>query len=288
MQHDSWFLVGYVCCSNLTIFIYQVLSVLQMGGSLDASYLRIRHEECQVSGSPPDRWLSPLQGDTDEVLLFACRNSALQRGNGGGGNVLAVGSAGIIVTYVSWPGRERLADDFIIANVKGCTIVAYGGRLDWTNAVAAFFDPSEALTSAAENKDTEQAHSKNKLRKYFLLDLHDAALGYEPGLEALSAPEASAVACVLAAAAVRISSGDGVHFDQEQYDVRLRDVALHVLDLEFKKQAQFTYSTDSMQHTGFVQVRFHLPSRFSLFIQHLFMVPYYLVLVLFLRFCKVI
>lgn len=235
-----------------------MLSVLQMGGSLDASYLRIRHEECQVSGSPPDRWLSPLQGDTDEVLLFACRNSALQRGNGGGGNVLALGSAGIIVTYVSWPGRERLADDFIIANVKGCTIVAYGGRLDWVNAVAAFFNPSEAFTSDAGNKDTEQGQtssvSKSKLRKYFLLDLHDAALGYEPGLEALSAPEASAVACVLAAAAVRISSSDGVHFGQEQYDVRLRDVALHVLDLEFKKQAQFTYSTDSMQHTGFVQV----------------------------------
>ncbi|KAG0629237.1 hypothetical protein M758_1G087800 [Ceratodon purpureus] len=232
----------------------QVLSVLQMGGSVDASYLRIRHEECQVSGSPPDRWLSPLQGDTDEVLLFACSNNALQRGNGGGGNVLAVGSSGITVTYVSWPGRERLADDFIIANVKGCTIVAYGGRLDWANAVAAFFDPSEAL----KNKDAEQAQSspisKDQLRKFFLLDLHDAALGYEPGLEALSAPEASAVACVLAAAAVRISSGDSVHFDQEQYDVRLRDVALHVLDLEFKKQAQFTYSTDSMQHTGFVQV----------------------------------
>jgi len=245
-----------------------------MGGSPDASYLRFRHEECQVSGSPPDRWLSPLQGDTDEILLFACRNSALQRGNGGGGNVLAVGSAGIIVTYISWPGRERLADDFIMANVKGCTIVAYGGRLDWANAVVAFFDPSEALTCGARNKDTEQAQSspdsKNKLRKYFLVDLHDAALGYEPGLEALSAPEASAVACVLAAAAVRISSGDGVQFDQEQYEVRLRDVALHVLDLEFKKQAQFTYSTDSMQHTGFVQVRHYLPSRFSLFVTAFF------------------
>jgi autophagy-related protein 2 len=213
-----------------------------------------------VSRSPPDRWLSPLQGDTDEVLLFACSNSALQRGNGGGGNVLAVGLAGITVTYVSWPGRERQVDDFIIANVKGCTVVAYGGRLDWANAVAAFFDPSEAL----RNKDTEQAQSppvvKDQLRKFFLLDLHDAALGYEPGLEALSAPEASAVACVLAAAAVRISSGDSVHPDQEQYDVRLRDVALHVLDLEFKKQAQFTYSTDSMRHTGFVQVLFHLPA----------------------------
>lgn len=223
-----------------------------MGGSHDASYLRVRHEECQVSGSPPDRWLSPLQGDTDEVLLFACRNSALQRGNGGGGNVLALGSSGISVTYVSWPGRERLADDFIIANVKGCTIVAYGGRLDWVNAVAAFFDPSEVSN---RNKDTPSPVSKNKVRKFFLLDLHDAALGYEPGLEALSAPEASAVACVVAAAAVRISSSDGVHFGQEQYDVRLRDVALHVLDLEFKKQAQFTYSTDSMKHTGFVQVR---------------------------------
>lgn len=260
-----------MCCTNLTIVILQVLSVLQMGGSPDASYFRIRHEECQVSGSPPDRWLSPLQGDTDEVLLFACRNSALQRGNGRGGNVLAVGSAGIIVTSVSWPGRERLADDFVNANVKGCTIVAYGGRLDWVNAVAAFFDPSEALASDTR-KQTEQAQSspvpKNKLRKYFLLDLHDAALGYEPGLEALSAPEASAVACVLAAAAVRISSGDGVHFDQEQYDVRLRDVALHVLDLEFKKQAQFTYSTDSMKKTGFVQVWHYLSLWFSLFVQH--------------------
>lgn len=236
----------------------QVLSVLRTGGSLDASYLRVRHEECQVSGSPPDRWLLPLQGDTEEILLFACRNSALQRGNGGGGNVLAVGTAGISVTYVSWPGREKLADNFIISNVKGCTTVAYGGRLDWVNAVASFFDVSEALTDVTRNNDTEQPQStpssKNELRKYFLLDLHDAALGYEPGLEALSAPESSAVACVLAAAAVRISSGAGLHVNQEQYDVKLRDIALHVLDLEFKKQAQFTYSTDSMQQTGFVQV----------------------------------
>lgn len=230
----------------------QVLSVVQMGGKGDASYLRVRHEECQVSGSPPHTWLSPLQGDTEEVLLFACKNSALQRGNGGGGNVLAVGTAGITVTYVAWPGRERLADEFVIGNVKGCTIVAYGGHVEWITAVMSFFDPSDASNSVSS--DDTSAKVKTTRRKYCLLDLHDAALGYEPGLEALQAPEASAVACVLAAAAVRISSGDSVDSSQEQYDVRLRDIALHVLDLEFKKQAQFTYSTESMQYTGFVQV----------------------------------
>ena len=222
-----------------------------MGASSDAFYLRLRHEECQVSGSPPHTWDSPLQGETEEVILFACRNSALQRGNGGGGNVLAVGSVGITVTYVAWPYREWLADDFLIGNLKGCTIVAHGGRLDWITTLISFF----AITPQGVTNHVDPIpEAKTPWRKYFLLDLHDVALGYEPGLEALQASEASPVAFVLAATAVRVSSGERSEIFNDNYDIRLRDVALHVLNTEFKRQTQLTYSTESMQCMGYIQV----------------------------------
>lgn len=66
-----------------------------------------------------------------------------------------VGLVGIIVIYVFWFGRERLVDDFIIVNVKGCMIVVYGGCFDWINVVVVFFDLFEVLISVVENKDIE-------------------------------------------------------------------------------------------------------------------------------------
>jgi hypothetical protein len=218
---------------------------------------------------------------------------------------------------------ESFANVLFTGNLRGATFIANGGRLDWISALWAFFSPLEELESvnrydsvagtAHDTVETCELESKTAAKlaeerastqKCFVMDLHDVALCYEPGMEAMLVPAVrtgrpsqvqsgvvggaptddqlgsgapcgpssgslqmfAPVACVLAAAAVRVSTGEASDARGEQYNVWLRDVALHLLDTVMRKQALFNYTTDCMHRTGYVQVYFLSISIWSLLI----------------------
>lgn len=268
----------------------RVLFASQMGGRPDVSFFWLQLEECQINGSFPDAQSTTLTGESD-LLLFSCRRVNLGRGDGGEGNALAPGAAGISVTHMAWPGRDRLADLLLIASMRGATFVAHSGRLDWISALVAYFTESAVSATAAvteattdigtDLKDTADYDKGNRIIRLF--DLHDVALCYEPGKEVLLLPGArvsisscsdstgdnrrllcSPVACVLAAAAVRVSSSPGGVTCGDPYDIWFRDTALHVLNTNLRKLAQQDYSLESMQCTGYRQVGVAHPQLFFL------------------------
>lgn len=186
------------------------------------------------------------------------------------------------------PGQEQSGSALFTGTIRGSTFVAHGGRLDWLQNVSAFFNPAvnneiseDACTDSvsggtAEYKSTDdQSLPSGTSNIFFLLDFQDAALVYEPGPEAMMVPGVrterdplrrvigssldssqmyAPVACVLAAAAVRVSSRAVVQSKGEQFDIWLRDVALHLLDTSLRKHLTSDYTTASMKRTGYVQV----------------------------------
>ncbi|BBN15299.1 autophagy-related protein 2 [Marchantia polymorpha subsp. ruderalis] len=276
---------------NFDIEKLQVLCVTGIEGVSEISYLWVHHEEGQVTGSYRED--STMGADEkSEVLLLSCRNKALGRGDGGGGNALAAGTSGLSLTYMVWPDQEPadelLGSAIFTGTIRGCTFVAHGGRLDWLLAVSSFLNPAEnnqdledACTDSlsagtAEYKSTDdQSVSSSTSHLFFLLDFQDAALCYEPGSEAMIGPGLRAeidplrrgagsslessqmhapVACVLAAAALRVSSSAVPQAKGEQFDIWLRDVALHLLDTTLRKHLTSDYTTASMKRTGYVQI----------------------------------
>ncbi|KAL2619934.1 hypothetical protein R1flu_000139 [Riccia fluitans] len=266
----------------------QVLSVTGIDGVAETSYLWVHHEEGQVTGSYQEGGATGADVKS-EVLLLSCRNKVLGRGDGGGGNALASGTAGMTITYMFWPGQEtKLGDALLTATIRGSTFVAHGGRLDWLLAVSAFFNRTEnekisgdAGTDSesgetAEYKSTDdQSLSSAAVHIFFLLDLQDVALCYEPGSEALLVPGLrvekdplrrvtgssldssqvyAPVACILAAAAVRVSSSLVPQPKGERFDIWFRDVALHLLDTSLRKHPTTDYTTASIKRTGYMQV----------------------------------
>ncbi|CAM6122683.1 unnamed protein product [Calypogeia fissa] len=264
----------------------QVLSVLGVGGHADCSYLWVHHEDCEVTGSFFDESLSDLS-EGPEMLLLSCKRESLGRGDGGIGNALAAGKAGLTITHMVWPGQGMLGDALLTGAIRGITFVAHSGRLDWLSAIIQFFNPSDQLEASVEMSlrsgldDANEIDSKldqtasPSMRTFFLLDFHDVALCYEPGSEVMppggirsgrdswgrgvpSSAESSQilapVASVVAAAAVRVSSSVVPRVTGEQYDIWLRDVALHLLDTMLRKETSFGYTTESMHRTGYVQI----------------------------------
>ncbi|MCO5608991.1 hypothetical protein L7F22_063211 [Adiantum nelumboides] len=256
----------------------QMLHVLKLGTVKDATYFWLRHGNGFVKGLQSNN----LNGDM--LQLLTCRDNALGRGDGGGGNALATKAAGIEVSVISWPGGSHAEDMLITVALGGCTFMAHGGRLDWLPGLITFFsqrankhainyaifeksDLSATETSAvrldASIKRTGSEASSINNYVLFSLDLHDAALCYEPGKEAASATNLRAkntteqfcpVACLIAAAAVRVSSNAISNTDSKDYEIWLRDVALLLADTTLRTNSAIDYTPVSLHQAGYVKV----------------------------------
>jgi len=249
----------------------QVLMVSGMGGSNNTSYVTVGHEECEILGRMRKPGVSTPQMEK-ESLLFACKHNALQRGDGGGGNILASDSAGVTVTYMTWPHKRHLADTLVIANMRGSTFVASNEHIDRFSSLISFFDsfkkpeclgggggtippPSGNREKLANIDDQKNKNAENSLRTYFLLDLHDVALYHGPGAKGtdlLKSPPP--VASIIAATSVRVSGGKRSKSDSDRFTIRMRDIALHVMDTGLKKPIMVDYTTSSLRRSGYVQV----------------------------------
>ncbi|MCO5599249.1 hypothetical protein L7F22_053350 [Adiantum nelumboides] len=242
----------------------QMLHAVKLGG---ASYFWMRHGNGCVKGLLSDE-------SHDELQLLTCNDDALGRGDGGGGNVLATKSSGIEVSVMSWHGGGHAQDVLISVVLGGCTFMAHGGRLDWLPGLINFFNQHDEPTNdyavyeigGLTRTETSivrlpkgpgvETSSNNSV--LFSLDLHDAALCYEPGKEAVCAAilrakdtteQFDAVACLLAAAAVRVLSTTS-----KSYEIWLRDVALLLADTTMKNSNVRDFSLQSLNRAGYVKV----------------------------------
>ncbi|KAJ7546728.1 hypothetical protein O6H91_08G051700 [Diphasiastrum complanatum] len=277
----------------------QTLVGLALGGDLGANYLKLHHEDCQVAALSSNASES-MTNVKNELLLLSCRGDVIGRGDGRGANALATGAAGLTVNAIVWPAKEQSTDTLVAGTMKGGTLVAHGGRLDWLPAVVTYFTeckncaslhymkPMTASSSCSsiENNVSEKENLElggaSCQRTYLLLDLHDTAVCYVPGTEGSasqgkdskghprncdfssstdssdmgreSTPFPGSVACILAAAAVRVSSNVITNTGGVQFDIKLRDLALHLLDTGLRNHISFDYTTKSMQNAGYVQV----------------------------------
>ena len=104
----------------------------------------------------------------------------------------------------------------------------------------------------------------NSYTTSFLLELLDIAVSYEPFLEAsrinsfsTDSPieEACApVPCILAAAALRLSTKVKPNIDNKKYIILLEDVGLLHLDLSEGRNSKHAYDVESLHSKGYVKI----------------------------------
>ncbi|KAH7446345.1 hypothetical protein KP509_01G052200 [Ceratopteris richardii] len=268
---------GSVCQKYaINVSKLNILHVLKLGMIENASYFWLHHGNGSVKGSISS--ISP-----HEIQLLTCSDAALGRGDGGGGNALASKSAGIEVSIVSWPGGGHLEDTLITISLGGCTFMAHGGNLDWLPELIAFFNnPTEinSISYAVHETDGEFRTETFLLQlkgglvaakeetavcsdsTFFSLNLHDVALCYEPGTEAVAAAVLSEknsteqfnpVACAVAATGIRVSSKETSNVSGRTYEIQLRDVALLLVDTTFR-HGPLDYTSEALHQTGYVKV----------------------------------
>ncbi|KAI5076002.1 hypothetical protein GOP47_0008067 [Adiantum capillus-veneris] len=254
----------------------QMLHVVKLGMVNNASYFWVRHGNGCIKGLLSNE-------SNDELQLVTFNDDTLGRGDGGGGNVLATKSSGIEVSVMSWHGGGHPEDMLISVVLGGCTFMAHGGRLDWLPGLITFFsehdEPSNNYAIYENNclpttktgivrlpKEAGEDASLSNDHVRFSLDLHDAALCYEPGKEAVSAAILRArntteqfdpVACLLAAAAVHVSSNATSNSARKSYEIWLRDVALLLTDTTLRRSnvLDFTdFTLESLNQAGYVKV----------------------------------
>ncbi|GMH13416.1 hypothetical protein Nepgr_015257 [Nepenthes gracilis] len=241
---------------------FELLSVSHPGGLRNASFLSIGHGEGRLWGSTtgfPDH----------DLLLISCSNSSMGRGDGEGSNGLSCSTAGsdFVVLY----DPESL-HNFTSVTVKGVTIVAPGGRLDWMDRIFSFFsfpsDGTEEVTAISLQKDQSQDEVLSGAS--FVLVLIDGGLSYEPYLKKLIVSEAShvksrcsasmeqetrgqCVASLLAASSLKLSNTTAVGSTDCDYNIRLQDLGLllHIVSLP---ETHSDYSVGQLQKIGYVKV----------------------------------
>eukprot|EP01018_Ginkgo_biloba_P036606 Gb_39311 [translate_table: standard] len=250
---------------RLTVQKFEVLSVSNLGGISGASYLWLTHDEGELWGSLHDTRKNS-SGAISDLFLLCCKNNALGRGDGGGANALAIGNAGATIIYLDSPKQLHSLTTVII---RCGTVVAPGGRLDWLVSIVSFFNQSvKGEHQTAESLQEEISNGENFYCNSFLLELLDVALSYEPTGSSISrgvAPlphgsgnlveeSCAPVACILAAAALKLSLDTVPNTVIKKYMVSLQDVGLLVLDLSIRRADNHAYGAESLRCNGYVKI----------------------------------
>ncbi|KAJ0983625.1 hypothetical protein J5N97_011880 [Dioscorea zingiberensis] len=189
---------------RLTVGKFELLSVLNIGGIVDANFLWMNHGEGELRGSIVDRDKKP-PFNTQDLLLISCSNSTIKRGDGEGANALSFGSAGTTITHIKNPTLHQI---FTSITLPCGTFVVPGECMDWISALSCFF----TLPQGPELADSDNSRNRSDADdavyiSSFFLELVDIALSFEPHKfdEAVQPVEESCekyVACLLAAASL--------------------------------------------------------------------------------------
>lgn len=225
---------------NLRVQKLNLMSVSNLGSISDADFFWLAHGEGTLWGSVtglPDQ----------ELLLLSCSNSAIKRGNGGGSNALSSRLAGLDILHLQEP---EICYDYLAVSIRGCTISAVGGRLDWIEVASSFF------TSQVEKK-SQEGNSSSSSGSSFILNLVDVGLSYEPhheNTDHLHQPSDPWVACLVAASSFSLSKTSLVDSIRNDYRIRIQDLGLLLsVDLDLSR-LHGTYSSEHLHESGYVKV----------------------------------
>ncbi|KAJ0264446.1 Autophagy-related protein 2 [Hirschfeldia incana] len=225
---------------NLKVQKLNLMSVSNLGSISGADLFWLAHGEGTLWGS--------VTGLHDQELqLISCSNSAIKRGNGGGSNALSSRLAGLDILHLHEPG---VCYDYLAISVRGCTISAVGGRLDWIDVASSFFT-SQVETNSEERNTSSSSNSS------FTLNLVDVGISYEPHHENADHLLQSSdpwVACLVAASSFSLSKTSLVDSIRNDYRVRIQDLGLLLsLDIDLRR-LDGTYSSENLHKTGYVKV----------------------------------
>ncbi|KAF5180466.1 Autophagy-related protein [Thalictrum thalictroides] len=246
---------------KLQIQKLELLSVSNVGGICGSRFFWLGHGEGELRGSVDG---FPAQ----ELLLISCSDSTMRRGDGEGANALSSGSSGTTIVCLSDP---QMAQSFTTVAIRGGTIVAPGGRLDWLNAISDFFSLSSEKDQACKNSD-EKGYSEDS-KGYgtsFVLSLVDVALCYEPWISSavfsdkdfeteynsyahVSDGFGEHIACLLAASSLNLSNQTVISSTECDYKIRLQDVGLLICPL-FGPQKGNIFDVEYIRKAGYVKV----------------------------------
>ncbi|PIA56428.1 hypothetical protein AQUCO_00700628v1 [Aquilegia coerulea] len=243
---------------KLQIQKLELLSVSNVGGICGSGFFWLGHGEGELRGSVDG---FPAQ----ELLLISCSDSTMRRGDGEGANALSSGSSGTTIVCLSDP---QLVQSFTTVAIRGGTIVAPGGRLDWLNALSDFFSLSSEKDLACENSD-DKGYSKG-CGTSFVLNLVDIALCYEPWISSsmfsdkdfeteynsyanVSEEFGEHVACLLAASSLNLSNQTVIGSTECDYKIRLQDVGLLLCSLCEPRKGNI-FDVEYLQKAGYVKV----------------------------------
>lgn len=234
---------------------FELLSVSNIGGISGSNFFWIGHGKGELRGSIDE---CPDQ----EFLLISCADSTMRRGNGEGANAFSSGSAGTTIVCLCDP---QTLESFTTVTIRGGTIIAPGGRLDWLNAVCNLFSlPSEDSDPKGSLEDSRG------YRASFVLNLVDIALSYEPRTSNCVIPDnvsesgfsssgnvseefGEQVACLLAAASLNLSNQTVVKSAESVYKIRLQDLGLLICASSRPESGSF-YDIEHLHKAGYVKV----------------------------------
>ncbi|KAL0743227.1 hypothetical protein Bca4012_084740 [Brassica carinata] len=225
---------------NLQVRKLNLMSVSNLGSISGADLFWLAHGEGTLWGS--------VTGLHDQELqLISCSNSAIKRGNGVGSNALSSRLAGLDILHLHEPG---VCYDYLAISVRGCTISAVGGRLDWIDVASSFF------TSQVET-NSEERNSSSSSNSSFTLNLVDVGISYEPhheNADHLHQTSDPWVACLVAASSFSLSKTSLVDSIKNDYRIRIQDLGLLLsLDLDLRR-LDGMYSSENLHKTGYVKV----------------------------------
>ncbi|CAH9100395.1 unnamed protein product [Cuscuta europaea] len=243
---------------RLEVHKFKLFSGSDIGGISKTSFLRITHCDGNLWGG--------VSGITrEEILLISCNSASMGRGDGDGSNTLSIKSSGSDIIHLFDPqGRSN----HISITVRGGTVVAVGGRLDWLDTITSFFS-----LSSPEAKEFDDISQKKECKESlpfecsFVLNLVDIGLSYEPylGLNRGSHTnihlsnineviDEQHIACLLAASSLRLSNTSFAESNIRDYRITMRDLGLLLSVVREPGRAFHIYSVEHLHKIGYVKI----------------------------------
>ncbi|KAF6144029.1 hypothetical protein GIB67_017637 [Kingdonia uniflora] len=246
---------------KLQIQKLELLSVSNIGGLNGGNFFWLSHGEGELFGSIGDC-------SAPKFLLVSCSNSTMRRGDGEGTNALSSGYAGTAIAHLS---DLYIVQSITSVTIRCGTVIAPGGRLDWSNAICHFFS-----LPSSKNENTG-VDSPNNISSgdsaEFVLNLVDVAMSYEPyfknttanGIVLESESNSSTdiskesgeqyVECLLAAASFNISNQILEISSENNYKIRVQDLGLLLCAISGSRHPGDTsYDVEHLHKVGYVKV----------------------------------
>jgi autophagy-related protein 2 len=239
---------------KLSVSKLSLCSFSNVGGVNNASFLWVNHGEGELWGSISGTDDQTCEGSRD-FLLVICKDSASQRGDGEGNNVLSFGAAGCSVTHIRNP---KLQENYTSVNVRSGTLVAPGGRMDWISAISLLFSSGSSRTEQSNDSSPNNSQAGEPFWSSFFLELADVALSYEPHLKNsifnAEAPDCKFYSCLLAASSFKLHNKSASDSAATDFDIQLRDLGLLICGSSGSKNATCGYDVDYLHQMGYAKI----------------------------------